>query len=87
MSIQTPKFESKPDAIQTSIDFEAAEKLLQERNEAAKLYSVVDPKTIYKDTDGEWRFIKDNKSVSEWDAEYKDMSSTNDNSDMYNRGK
>ena len=59
-----------------------SEKEILERKEAAQMFHVLDEKSIYKGAYGEWKFIKDNSSVEEWDK----LMSGNDNSELYKKG-
>lgn len=58
-----------------------SEKEILERKEAAEKYHVLNEKSIYKGANGQWKFIKDDSSVEEWDR----LMSGNDNSELYKK--
>jgi len=51
---------------------EDKEEFEKRRKVVAEKYHVVDKETIYEDSGGVWRFIKDNGSVEEWDKKMQD---------------
>lgn len=59
-----------------------SEKEILERKKVAEKYHVLNEKSIYKGAYGQWKFIKDDSSVEEWDR----LMSGNDNSELYKKG-
>ena len=97
MSIQTPKLEHKPDAIQIVIDFNAAEKLLSERKDTMKTveelntkypYAKLNPNVVEYKGSGVY-FISGNemnlKGLEEYVSSLNDTYKPEENEDWHNK--